>query len=416
MNHDIDHLDPEFDPRIADWLEADPDRAPRESLDTVLAALPSISQRRALRVPWRFPEMFTPPRAAVAAILGVLLIGGAALFLQPPGHSSVGVPAPTATTSLEPSASPSGSPLGLAIVELDGTVRQELGMPVDAWLSDLSPDGSKVAFTTSDTSFAFCGRCLKARYPAVATIGASDGNFLYPSDESIPPGLIRHLAWSPDGSSLAFAAEDGSGNQDIYVAEIGSADRSMPITLVMRRLTSDPAIDEFPAWTPDGRNILYANFGAEPPNVDGFSATQEIWRIAVDGGAPVRLTTNDVPDTMPDVRADGTVVVWRGGQTYTMGLDGNDQTRLGQMPDAFNPRWSPDGTKMAMLRYDPSSRARYAADYGLGGDFPLLEVIVVDIANGAITVVGPRVGSDVNPPSWTPDGEALLIARYDNGH
>ena len=45
--NDMNHLDPAFDPRIADWLEADPDRAPREVLDTVLAALPSIPQRRA---------------------------------------------------------------------------------------------------------------------------------------------------------------------------------------------------------------------------------------------------------------------------------------------------------------------------------------------------------------------------------
>ena len=31
---------PEFDPRIADWLEGDPDRAPEQVLETVLAALP----------------------------------------------------------------------------------------------------------------------------------------------------------------------------------------------------------------------------------------------------------------------------------------------------------------------------------------------------------------------------------------
>ena len=48
---------PDFEPRIADWLEADPDLAPPEVLATVLAAFPSIPQRRASRVPRRFQTM-----------------------------------------------------------------------------------------------------------------------------------------------------------------------------------------------------------------------------------------------------------------------------------------------------------------------------------------------------------------------
>ena len=43
MNHEIDHLDPGFDPRIADWLEHDPDQAPSNVLVGVLAA---ASRRR----------------------------------------------------------------------------------------------------------------------------------------------------------------------------------------------------------------------------------------------------------------------------------------------------------------------------------------------------------------------------------
>ena len=43
---------PLFDSRVADWLEEDPDLAPREALEVVLAAFPSIKQRRP-RVPWR---------------------------------------------------------------------------------------------------------------------------------------------------------------------------------------------------------------------------------------------------------------------------------------------------------------------------------------------------------------------------
>ena len=52
--------EPLFDPRIADWLEDDPYEAPQQALDVVLAAFPSITQRHAARVPWRFLDMSSP--------------------------------------------------------------------------------------------------------------------------------------------------------------------------------------------------------------------------------------------------------------------------------------------------------------------------------------------------------------------
>ncbi len=59
--------EPLFEPRIADWLEDDPYTAPDQALDVVLAAFPSIKQRRAWRVPWRVPGMTTPLRFGLTA-------------------------------------------------------------------------------------------------------------------------------------------------------------------------------------------------------------------------------------------------------------------------------------------------------------------------------------------------------------
>ncbi|HEX2756422.1 MAG TPA: kelch repeat-containing protein [Candidatus Limnocylindrales bacterium] len=96
--------DPLFDQRIADWLEDDPRHAPGQVLEIVLAALPSISRRRASRV----PRWFTSGRASVrwsvaaAAIVGVLAVGGALSLLRP-GQSVVGGPSPTPVPSAGPS-------------------------------------------------------------------------------------------------------------------------------------------------------------------------------------------------------------------------------------------------------------------------------------------------------------------------
>ena len=52
---------PGVDAELADWLEDGPTKAPRQVLETVAAALPSIPQRRAgLRLP-SLSQFLTPP-------------------------------------------------------------------------------------------------------------------------------------------------------------------------------------------------------------------------------------------------------------------------------------------------------------------------------------------------------------------
>jgi hypothetical protein len=98
------HSSPEFDPRIADWLEEDPDHAPPAVLDTVLAAYPSIPQRRAWGVPRRLPTM---NRLALigAAIATLVAVGLGGLVL-----TSVFTKTDVGVTPSQTVASPSPSP------------------------------------------------------------------------------------------------------------------------------------------------------------------------------------------------------------------------------------------------------------------------------------------------------------------
>ncbi|MEA2547594.1 MAG: hypothetical protein QOE42_192 [Chloroflexota bacterium] len=105
-------MNPGFDQRIAEWLEDDPDDAPDSALTTVLAAFPSIPQRRATRVPWRNRPMTQTARLlAGAAAVAVVLIAGA-LILRPATSPSVGgdatpSPPPSSAIGAGPSAAPS---------------------------------------------------------------------------------------------------------------------------------------------------------------------------------------------------------------------------------------------------------------------------------------------------------------------
>ena len=99
-----------FDDRLSDWLEDGPVDAPDRVLDTILAAFPSIPQRRAAsRVRWTFPQMngYTRALAAIAAVIAIA-IGG--LILTKPSGSNVGGPNPSPTASTSPSSTPRATP------------------------------------------------------------------------------------------------------------------------------------------------------------------------------------------------------------------------------------------------------------------------------------------------------------------
>lgn len=112
-------MNPGFDQRIADWLEDDPDDAPDAVLTTVLAAFPSIPQRRALRVPWRFPAMNRFAQLGAVAVAALAVVGGA-LFILNPGPS-VGTQPSTApsTPATTPSISPTSSQTAIARSDLE---------------------------------------------------------------------------------------------------------------------------------------------------------------------------------------------------------------------------------------------------------------------------------------------------------
>ena len=283
-------------------------------------------------------------------------------------------------------------------------------------MSNLSPDGSQVLFLTGSTAVGFCGACNPDAAPrdrlAVVDVGKKQGGFVYVDGVH----RISEPVWSPSGDRIAFTGVKDQGNRDIFVVTLEHPDGSNAEGRALR-LTDDPARDEFPAWSADGSTIFYDNGGANAPDDSGFSSTQEIWSVPADGGAPQRLTHNAEADVQPDVSSAGTVAFWHDGEIWTMDEGGSDQHRLAVVPanTGFNPRWSPDGTMLALLRYDDSGRAFFTPRPLRPDDLPLMEVVVVKLATGHVLTVGPRVASDVNPVSWTRDGSALLIDRYDDG-
>jgi Tol biopolymer transport system component len=271
-------------------------------------------------------------------------------------------------------------PLGATVVSLDGTVVTRIpGLPSDALGLEMAPDGRTIAFVAGDR---------------VGLIGSDGTGRRYVGERLRNAEGDAHLAvaWSPDGTELAYAAHD-----DIYVM---NADGSEP-----RRLTTSGRGDYFPAWS---STEVIAYWNGATTGEDGGPPNAEIYTIPASGGRPTRITSNDFSDIQPAWSPDGErLAFWHGGELMVSEADGT-QGRVVYSDDggggAWAPAWSPDGERIAFLSYDPSDRS-------VGGR-PLMKVLVLDVATGEVSELGVRVETDLNGPSWTPDGD-LLINRYD---
>jgi hypothetical protein len=104
--------DPSFDQRIADWLEHDPSRAPDAVLETVLAAVPSIPQRRRRLVfglartdragGWRTIPVNSTFKLAVGATATMAVIVAGLVLLSPRMTPGIGGPGTTPTPAPSP--------------------------------------------------------------------------------------------------------------------------------------------------------------------------------------------------------------------------------------------------------------------------------------------------------------------------
>lgn len=81
-------------------------------------------------------------------------------------------------------------------------------------------------------------------------------------------------SWSPDGSRIAFAAQETNGTTDIYILDVAHG--------YIWRLTDDEHTDRAPVWSPDGEYILFLSYR------DGVGG--ELYLMHWEGGEPQRLT------------------------------------------------------------------------------------------------------------------------------
>lgn len=215
------------------------------------------------------------------------------------------------------------------------------------------------------------------------------------------PYPFSPVAWTPDGSRLAFSGAVGPGRK-------GSDSPILKIFLVdadgaNRRVVPGTTNGFWPVFSPDGRTIAFTRFRQRRRFE---SAT--VWTVDLATGAQRRLTPwrNGLEYIASSFSPDGTtLLVTRTDDRRTdtpeplaLRLDGGGSKRL--LIDGALPVYSPDGSEIALFREQTEDSDLY----------------VLDAATGSLRRLTRTPRNIELFASWDPSGERLAFIRFSAGN
>ncbi len=235
-------------------------------------------------------------------------------------------------------------------------------------------------------------------------------------------------------TQVTFLAQE-DGGKEVYLIDFDGYN--------LRKLTRDNTVNLSPAWSPDGKWIVYTSYAANNPDLvmidtagknrqtlnrlPGLNAapawSPDMQKIALvlsrDQNSEIyllkknrklhRLTRHFNIDTSPTWSPDGKKIAFtsdRSGtgapQIYIMDAEKGDNGKVTRISFGSsyndNPSWSPDGDKIA-----------YTSRVG-----KRFQISVYDLNTHKSQIVTASAGS-AEQPSWSPDGRFIVYRKRING-
>jgi Tol biopolymer transport system component len=156
----------------------------------------------------------------------------------------------------------------------------------------------------------------------------------------------------------------------------------------VHQVTSHPAQEGFPAWSPDGETIVYSFVSRDSAEMTG------LWKVPADGGEP-RQFTHFIGEH-PNWSLDGHYIVFdadSGNSIKLISSHGGQPIRI--VPKSIpvyrggNPNWSPDGSRIAFKEGS--------------------NLWVLDIRTGDAEIVFSQENTYPIPGCWSHDGNSIYV-------
>jgi Tol biopolymer transport system component len=193
---------------------------------------------------------------------------------------------------------------------------------------------------------------------------------------------------APAGDAAASLVYERTleGNDEICIVPKGGGQE--------RRIASHPARDRYPRWTPDGRSIVFSS---------ERSGSWQLWEAPADGGEPRRLEAGAGRRWQSDPSPDGTRLVFVGDEAAAdfLGILQRGSGRVsallrhGGRARFGNADWSPDGRRIT-----------FSSNRGVGGH----RVYVADVATGQDELISGLLHGGCEP-RFSPDGRRVAHVR-----
>ncbi len=222
-----------------------------------------------------------------------------------------------------------------------------------------------------------------------------------PTPSPTPPLLGK-------GGYIAYISDKGDGKaMQVWLMRVSLNDIGEVYVIEDRQLTTDAGNKSDPAWSQDGKKLLYAGpSGGQALGID-------IWVIdpeKPEEGA-VNLSQHRGDDFEPAWSPDGSLIAFtnKGAfgteikQLYFMNRDGSDIRRVSYDYEEYSSTWSADQTYLAYVISASGRKILYIRQATDGYSSPI---------NFDTREILGRLG-DVANPAWSPDNELLAYTRLE---
>jgi TolB protein len=207
-------------------------------------------------------------------------------------------------------------------------------------------------------------------------------------------------AFSADGKKIVYSGgrrAPGSYSADLFVMKANGSDKTR-LTKERQIPGSSTADDLQPAFSPSGRKIAFVR--------KGQGTNSDIYTIKTDGTNPKRLV--DIPNFeyysggQPAWSPSGNKIAFFSGveDDYSIETIAPDGTGRNPVTEGYAPNWSPDGSKIAFHRSADGFESR----------------ILVAKADGTDEIALPAVGGAYDSePAFSPGGGKVVFASDRDG-